>query len=75
MSLVENERTKLLAGAFDRASTACVTVGLLAPAAALIYGAGVTSIRPTTLAISAVIWIATAIVLHFFANRILGGLK
>ena len=32
MSLVYNERTKLLANALDRTSTACVVVGLFTPA-------------------------------------------
>lgn len=32
-----NERVKLLANALDRASTACVTVGVLGPIAAVLY--------------------------------------
>lgn len=32
---INNERTKLLAAALDRASTGCVVVGLLAPVAAI----------------------------------------
>ena len=32
--MIENERTKLLANALDRASTACLAVGILAPLAA-----------------------------------------
>jgi predicted oxidoreductase len=35
MSLVHNERTKLLANSLDRTSTACVVAGLIAPAAAI----------------------------------------
>jgi hypothetical protein len=31
MNLVRNEQTKLLAGALDRLSTVCVTVGVAAP--------------------------------------------
>jgi hypothetical protein len=38
MSLVHNERLKLLANAFDRASTACFTIGVVTPVAGLIYG-------------------------------------
>jgi hypothetical protein len=38
MSLVDNERTKLLANALDRASTACFTVGILTPTAGFLYG-------------------------------------
>jgi len=37
---VQNERTKLFANALDRASTACVAVGILAPVATLLAGGG-----------------------------------
>ena len=40
MSLIDNERTKLLANALDRASTACFTVGILTPAAGYLYNVG-----------------------------------
>jgi hypothetical protein len=33
-AVIANERAKLLANALDRASTACVTVGVLGPTAA-----------------------------------------
>lgn len=36
----EVEQTKLLANAFDRASTACITVGIVTPIAAILYGFG-----------------------------------
>ena len=39
MSAIANERTKLLANALDRASTACFTVGVAAPFAAWITNA------------------------------------
>jgi hypothetical protein len=48
MSLIDNERTKLLANALDRASTACFTVGILTPAAGYLYNIGN----------SAVLWIS-----------------
>jgi len=35
MSLIHNERTKLLANAIDRASTACIAVGVLGRAFSL----------------------------------------
>jgi hypothetical protein len=35
-SLVDNEGLKLRANAIDRASTACITVGAIAPIAALV---------------------------------------
>jgi hypothetical protein len=37
MSLVENEVTKLIANALDRASTASVSIGVLAPLAGYLY--------------------------------------
>jgi hypothetical protein len=37
---IDNERTKLLANALDRASTACLTVGVVAPFAAALYNFG-----------------------------------
>ena len=75
MSLIENERTKLLANALDRASTACVTVGLLAPLAAFIYGATASSMTPLAYLMCAVSWIVAALTLHISARFVLGGLK
>lgn len=75
MSLIENERTKLLANALDRTSTACVTVGLLAPIAAVLYGATATALQPLTFAIGGPIWILVALSLHLGARLVLRGLK
>ena len=75
MSLVENERTKLLAGALDRASTACVTVGVLAPVAAVLYGASGTTIGLWAFALGGVIWLSAALALQWVARMVLGGLK
>lgn len=75
MSLIENERTKLLANALDRASTACVTVGVLAPVAAVIYGASATALAVWAFVLGGVIWLLVAIVLHMVARWVLGGLK
>lgn len=33
-----NEQVKFIANSFDRASTACITSGILTPALALLYG-------------------------------------
>lgn len=41
-AVVHNERTKLLANALDRASTACFAIGALAPTVAT-YGGGTPS--------------------------------
>ena len=77
MSLVENERIKLLANAFDRASTACVTVGIATPLAGYIYN--VSGFRETisyaTMALSLAGWLVGAISLHLFASRILKRLQ
>ena len=40
--MIENERTKLIANALDRASTACLAVGVLAPLGAVIQIEGPT---------------------------------
>jgi hypothetical protein len=40
MNLIDNERTKLLANAPDRASTACFTVGIATPVAGYLYNVG-----------------------------------
>ncbi len=40
MSLIHNERTKLLALAFNTAATSAFTVGVLAPVAAAFYDFG-----------------------------------
>jgi len=75
MSLIENERTKLLANALDRASTACVTVGVLAPIAAFIYGLSGTRPDVSALIFGGSIWILSAVALHWMARLALRGLK
>lgn len=71
MSQIHNERTKLLANAFDRASTACLTVGILAPIAAAIYTP--VGIAPVLgVVVSCAGWLAAAIALHLLARRVLG---
>ncbi|WEJ57588.1 hypothetical protein [Devosia sp. FJ2-5-3] len=75
MSLIENERTKLLANALDRTSTACLTVGVLAPLAAVIYGASGTALATWAFVLGGVIWLLVAIALHMIARWVLGGLK
>ena len=70
MSLVHNERTKLLANALDRASTACLAVGVLGQALDL---------SPTSQLLANLLspagWICAAIGLHLLARRILGRLR
>jgi hypothetical protein len=69
MSLIHNERIKLLATALDRASTACIVVGLLTPVVSGAIGATWYTIA------SIAIWLFIALVLHWAGNRILGRLK
>jgi hypothetical protein len=70
MELVHNERTKYLAAALDRASTACLAVGaigqLTSPISAQ-FGLDV------AIAVSA--WISGSLVLHLAGRIILGGLR
>ena len=70
MDLVHNERRKYLAAAFDRASTACLAVGVIGQFAtgsllALSWG---------SLAVF-LVWIAGALMLHFAGRQVLGGLR
>ncbi|MCW2247028.1 1,4-dihydroxy-2-naphthoate octaprenyltransferase [Azospirillum fermentarium] len=75
MSLIHNERVKLLANALDRASTACVAVGVVGPAAAFLYGMGTVPVSSLALGIGSSVWLGAAVTLHCFARRTLGGLK
>jgi hypothetical protein len=73
MNLVANEQVKLLANAFDRASTACFTVGIATPLAGYLYNvAGFRgSIRIPELVIGLAGWITAAIALHLAGRRVL----
>jgi hypothetical protein len=75
MNLVLNERTKLRASALDRASTACVTVGVAAPLASVILGLSVNGVDARYLVASCYEWIVVAIGLHMCASQILGTLR
>lgn len=76
-NLIENERTKFVANALDRASTGCITVGIATPLAALFYNIGNfgASIGVTRVLAGLAVWLFAAIVLHILARRILKGLK
>lgn len=69
---IANERTKLAANALDRASTACIAVGILSPLAGLVQGL---SWPPSVAALSVAGWLFAAILLHLAAHRVLGVLK
>ena len=72
MSLIQNERTKLLAGALDRASTVCLGVGVAPLIAGLAMGAqGVSA----TLVVTCYGWFVAAVGLHLAARWVLGRLE
>ncbi len=73
--LVTNERLKLSANALDRASTASLTIGVIAPLAAIFYEFGGAGTNPILLPLGAAIWLLTAAVLHWGARVVLGGLR
>ncbi|EEQ93235.1 hypothetical protein F9K88_14965 [Brucella intermedia] len=70
MSLIHNERTKLLANNLDRLSTAFLAVGVLGNTFNFTPGSGLVV---SFLGVTA--WILPAIVLHLMARRVLGRLK
>lgn len=73
MSLIRNERTKLLANALDRVSTACIAVGIFVPFGAAMGDFGLTP--SWTGVFSTSVWISAAIALHLGARSVLGGLE
>jgi len=77
MSLVQNERIKLAANALDRASTACLSIGVLGPAVALLYNVGGTDsqFRGITVGVVGAFWLSTAAGLHAIARYLLRGLR
>ena len=75
MSLIHNERTKLLALAFNTAATSAFTVGVLAPAAAAFYDFGTSRQPSKAVILGAFLWIGASVVLHLAARRVLGWLK
>lgn len=77
MTLVRNERRKLLANALDRASTACFTIGIATPLAGWLYDfSGLrAALDPSTLAIGMAVWLFGAVILHLTARWALGDLE
>jgi hypothetical protein len=74
--MIHNERIKLAANALDRASTACLAIGVLGPTVGFVYGAslpgGGTGL---SLAIGSLTWFGVAIGLHLRARKTLGGMR
>ncbi len=75
MSLIRNERTKLLANALDSASTACVVAGLIAPASAISAHSNAAPEFSFGSSLGIVIWLSAALILHMLARRALGALR
>lgn len=77
MSVVENEQIKLLANAFDRASTACFTVGIATPVAGYVYNVSGfrEAIHLRTIGLSFFGWLLVALFLHLYASRTLKRLQ
>ena len=75
MSVIHNERVKLLALAFNTAATSAFTVGVLAPVAAAFYDLTPSRGAPRTVILGAFLWIGASVVLHLAARRVLGWLK
>lgn len=78
--LVYNEQTKLLANALDRASTACVAVGIFTPLASIFLGdsaqfAGARSADVYRIVTSVVVYFLAGYTLHLQAVRALRGLR
>jgi multisubunit Na+/H+ antiporter MnhG subunit len=76
MSLIHNERKRLLANALDRASTACFTVGIATPVAGYLYNVGNIgeTISAVRLGLGLFGWLLAAVTLHLLARRPLKGL-
>lgn len=77
MSLVENERTKLLATALNTAATSCFTVGIATPLAGYLYNvSGFRSIIGLLeLVLGVSYWFIAATGLHLGGRRVLGKLN
>lgn len=71
--LVQNERAKLIANAFDRASTGCFGTGIFVPTAAQMLGQ--TSVPFDHLLVAIGAWVFLGAILHFEARRLIGTLR
>lgn len=74
MKKSDAERCKLLAGWFDRASTSCLTVGVLAPTAGALYIPPEHAPHVFVIVGGALFWLSAAIALHSIARNTLEGL-
>jgi hypothetical protein len=67
VTLGDIERCKLRANALDRASTACLTIGVLAPIAASIYAAPNPTANYWLYGLSVIGWFLAALTLHYWS--------
>ncbi len=74
MSLIENERMKLLATALNNLGVATIVTGVVAPIAANLYGHGAIS-SDTTAILIGIVWLFTGVGLHLVAQTVLGGMR
>jgi hypothetical protein len=74
MSLVENERAKLLATALNNTAVATLVTGVIGPVAGALYGFANATPSRSWFLIGA-LWCLIGIVLHFIAQAILGRLQ
>jgi hypothetical protein len=72
-TLVFNEETKLFANALDRLSTACFSVGVLAPVAGAFFNP--TGAGPAGFGWCCVAYLIAGAIIHMLARRVLRGLR
>lgn len=72
-NVVHNERVKLIANAFDRASTGCFATGVFAPTVALMLGSMPAPANGFIIAV--VFWSLGGLALHIEAQRNLAALR
>ncbi|HKG83403.1 MAG TPA: hypothetical protein VKB16_09665 [Beijerinckiaceae bacterium] len=75
MSLIHNERIKLTANWLDRAGTAALTVGVLAPLATALYGLSPLALPRSTLFLGIASWFVAGVGLHLAGRWLLKRLK
>lgn len=70
---VRNERIKLHATALNGVAVTSAAAGFVTPLVAFSYGVGAAATRGTIIA--ALAWLVLALLLHYLAWRVLGGLR
>ena len=74
MSLIHNERTKLAATALSNTAVATIVTAIVAPVVGFLYGSPTASANTWWLVIG-VSWFFLGLVLHMFAQMLLGRLR